>query len=51
MFNNILQYYYITNYCHGYLMYVIALYYYNIETIISLQYMLFIKKTYDQPIY
>ena len=25
MFNNILQYYYITNYFHGYLMYVIAL--------------------------
>ena len=25
MFNNILQYYYITNYCHGYLMYVVAL--------------------------
>ena len=25
MFNNILQYYYITNYFHGYLMYVITL--------------------------
>ena len=25
MFNNILQYYYISNYFHGYLMYVIAL--------------------------
>ena len=25
MFNNLLQYYYITNYFHGYLMYVIAL--------------------------
>ena len=25
MFNNILQYYYITNYFHGYLMYVIVL--------------------------
>ena len=25
MFNNILQYYYITNYFHGYLMYIIAL--------------------------
>ena len=52
MFNNILQYYYITNYFHGYLMYVIAL------PIIMLKQLFFTvsavykkKKNYDQPIY
>ena len=53
MFNNILQYYYISNYFHGYLMYVIAL------PIIILKQLFFFtvsavyknKKNYDQPIY
>ena len=52
MFNNILQYYYITNYFHGYLMYVITL------PIIILKQLFFTvsavykkKKNYDQPIY
>ena len=43
MFNNILQYYYITNYFHGYLMYVIALPIIILKQLF-LQYRLFIKK-------
>ena len=44
MFNNILQYYYITNYFHGYLMYVIALPIIILKQLFFLQYRLFIKK-------
>ena len=43
MFNNILQYYYITNYFHGYLMYVIALPIIILKQLF-LQYRLFIQK-------
>ena len=44
MFNNILQYYYITNYFHGYLMYVIALPIIILKQLFFLQYRLFIYK-------
>ena len=44
MFNNILQYYFITNYFHGYLMYVMALPIIILKQLFLLQYRLFIKK-------
>ena len=50
MFNNILQYYYITNYFHGYLMYVIALPIIILKQLFFTVSAVYKKKTYDQPI-
>ena len=50
MFNNILQYYYITNYFHSYLMYVIALPIIILKQLFLYSIGCLYKKKYDQPI-